>query len=907
MLLILTHENSDFDAVASLWAAHRLHPEGVPLLARRLNRNVNQFLTLYWGVFRYRRQDDWRRQKIDEVLLVDTHALPSVRGLRPQTPVRVIDHHEKEMVRPEWRVHVDPVGATTTILAEMMQQAGLKISSEEATLFLLGVYEDTGNLTYDTTTSRDVRVAAWLLENGADLSAVRRFMEVPLTAEQQQLYERLLTAAKWHHIGGHAIVVAAARGADDFDDEISSVVGRLRDALLPPAMFVLVALPHRVHLIARSNEESVDASAIARAFGGGGHSRAAAATIHETTLQPVLERLLDLLEEKVQPVVRVSELMSHHVKTVQTSDRIADAAGEMQRHGHEGFPVVDEGGRLAGLLTRRAVDRAITHELGHLPISQIMKPGRYTVRPSDSIVHLQEIMIEEGWGQVPVVAENDPERLIGIVTRTDVLQQLMRPDKRGRKPNLVEQLQQAFDPNLWRLIEAIGREAATLHLPIYFVGGLVRDVLLGKRAVDIDIVAEGEAIGLVDWLVRRFGGKQHTHQRFGTAKWMLSPEVWKKIRGGAAAGEEDGVSLNHLEQTTAIDFVSARTEFYEEPTVLPTVVRGSIKLDLLRRDFTINTLAIRLDGAHLGELLDFYGGLRDLEQGLIRALHSLSFIDDPTRILRAVRFEQRLGFTIEARTLELLENSIELLPRVTGARLWNELAQGFAESDPAAVMRRLAELGVLTQLDPRLCWSEAAAAAFIRMGAVLADPAWSAALPRIGEAGVYLLLWLADHPHPVQEAVVKRLRLSKEMATVLEKLHELLHALAALPAGAPASQVEKLCRPFADFPAALLAARVWLDGQPAAGQLDRYQHRWRHERTEISGHDLRAFGLEPGPWYGEILDQILAARLDGKIATTAEERALLADLAREEAARLAAETARETPTTRQPDRGKNGE
>ena len=187
------------------------------------------------------------------------------------------------------------------------------------------------------------------------------------------------------------------------------------------------------------------------------------------------------------------------------------------------------------------------------------------------------------------------------------------------------------------MINAISRAADALNNPIYFVGGLVRDLLLGRDSADIDIVAEGDAIALVRALVDQFGGDLRTHKRFGTAKWLLSAEVWQQVLDGTDVAE-----LSPQTELPSIDFVTARTEFYAEPTVLPTVQQGSIKLDLHRRDFSINTLAIRLDGAHLGELLDFYGGRRDLDNGIIRVLHSLSFIDDPTRILRAVRFEQRL-------------------------------------------------------------------------------------------------------------------------------------------------------------------------------------------------------------------------------------------------------------------------
>lgn len=868
MIVILTHENADFDAVASQWAAHRLNPEALPLLPRRINRNVGQFLALYWGAFRFRRPEEWRRQRVDAIILVDTQGLPSVRGVRPNTPVHVIDHHTPQAERPGWSYAVQVVGATTTLMVEMMQAAGLQIAPEEATLLLLGIYEDTGTLCYDTTTARDARAAAWLLERGADLPTARRFMDVPLTPEQQQLYDLLVNATEWHTLEGQTVVLAAVQGPDDYEDEISSVATRLRDALQPAALLVLVGLPRRVHLVARSSADAVDVGEIARALGGGGHSRAAAATIHGMSLAAARRRALELLPEVVQPMTRVAAVMSHHVKTIPAGESVGEAAAEMQRHGHEGYPVVDEQDRLVGLLTRRAVDRAIGHKLEHLKVHQIMKSGRITVRPSDSVQLVQELMVDEGWGQVPVTAENDPDRLIGIVTRTDMLRLLLhKPRPVADRPEPLRLLEHALGPPFWDLVRRIGQTAAEEHMPVYLVGGPVRDALLRKPVFDLDIVVEGDAIALARAVVERLGGKIHTHGRFGTAKWMLDETVQVPLPPG-----RNGDAPRH------IDFVSARTEFYTEPTVLPTVARGSIKLDLVRRDFTINTLAVRLDGVHLGELLDFYGGLRDLHEGQIRVLHSLSFIDDPTRILRAVRFEQRLAFQIEPRTLELLKASVELLERVTGARIRHEIELSLQEPNPAAILARLDDLGVLAALHPELRWTEQSAVAYRHLPALAADPIWQSAAAGDNLTAAYFFAWIGSQPMAVQQAVVERLRTRAATRESLELLDRLLGALAALGPQPRPSEVEQAARPAAANPAVLLAARALRADTPPAAWLDAYQGEQRHVRTAVTGNDLRALRIPPGPHYSVILDALLAARLDGAVHTADEERALLAEL-----------------------------
>jgi tRNA nucleotidyltransferase (CCA-adding enzyme) len=891
MLLILTHENADFDAVASQLGAHKLFPHGTPLLPRRVNRNVLQFLTFYWDTLPYVRPQEWQKRRVENVLLVDTQSLSSVRGLTKKPDVLVIDHHTDAREWMEgWTYQVEAVGATTTLLVERLRHSGLSLASEEATLLLLGIYEDTGSLTYDTTTARDALAAAWLLEQGAQLPVVRRFLNIPLTAVQRQLYDRLQANAQWERIHGQAVVVAAAEAPPGFDDEISSVVHRLRDTLSPAGLFVLVQLGRDVQLVARSSHDAVDVAQVARALGGGGHSRAAAAMIVARSLASVVAELKSILPQAVQPMARVMQIMSYGVQTLEPETTVLEAAERMQRYGHEGYPVVDPvTRRVIGLVTRRAIDRAISHDLGRFPVTKVMKKGAITVRPSDSIERVQQLMLEEGWGQIPVIGDSvggagdAADYPVGIVTRTDLLNYLFQPPPNSSEPDMKRLLAASLAPPLWALVLAASAAASELSMPLYFVGGLVRDVLLGASPTDLDMVAEGDAIALVKQLQEQFGGEVHTHRRFGTGKWFVTPEMWQRVLVAFGVEEAEGdngrspAHLAHLAHLpTSIDFITARTEFYREPSALPEVERGSIKLDLHRRDFTINTLAVRLDGAHLGELLDFYGGRKDLQQGVIRVLHSLSFVDDPTRILRGVRYEQRLGFAIEPRTAELIAEGLPMLDRVTGDRIRHELELGLREPVPAAVMARLRDLGVMSHIHPALEWSEETAVAFNRVPPLLADPVWQAASPDETPAFLYFALWILPLPAAEQAAVMARLRVRKATREDVAAVGQLLAALTALPEDAPPSQVAFALRPFA--PRVLLTSRLATTNESVIDRLEWYWREGRGVETAVSGNDLRQMGLKPGPRFGVILDHLLAARLDGKVTDEASERALLSEL-----------------------------
>ncbi len=869
MHLILTHDQADFDSVAALVASRLTEPSAYAVLPRRLNRNVRAFMTLYGDALPLVEHDELPREAVERVTLVDTLSLPSLKGLSPDTRVHVVDHHPKEGASEAgWTYHLEEVGATTTLLVEALQESHPQLGLVESTLLLLGIYEDTGSLSYGSTSPRDVRACAWLLESGASLTIAVDFLNHPLSPGQRELYDRLLESAETHLYHGLSVVVACA-AAEGLTEEISTLAHKLRDLFDPAGLFVLVALDGNVQLVARSSTEAIDVGRVAQHFGGGGHDRAAAALIRKRSVESVRGELLTLLAENIRPDRTVGEIMSRGPQLLEPAARVADAAERMQRFGHEGYPVA-EGGRVVGLLTRRAVDRAMAHGLGSLPVAQVMDAGTLTVLPSDSVQHLQRVMIRHDWGQVPVV---DPESgtIVGIVTRTDLLKTLASAGAPAT-PNLTERLRAALPPARFSLLEEIGRQAERAGAAVYIVGGFVRDLLLGTPSVDLDLVVEGDAVRLARDLAEAYGGRTSSHHRFGTAKWRLDRRNRALLErcGGKQAAEALPESL---------DFVSARTEFYTHPTALPSVERGSIKLDLHRRDFTINTLALRLDGRFFGTLLDPWGGQRDLEQRLVRVLHSISFVDDPTRMLRAVRLEQRLGFSIESRTLELLGQALPLLDRVSGERIRNELVLIFREARLAEIMGRLRTLGLLRSIHPGLAWDDWLAGRFALAESFRPQETWR--MQSEPEAQfLRIALWVFRLPEGEAHAVCRRLSLPlavEEPALEANRLGlELSGKIEAIRPSEWVSRWEGL------HEAALAAAWLAFDeGSPARAILERYLEDWRHVMPATDGNALLKVGLPPGPEYKRILWSLRAARVDGEIRSTAEEEARLAQLLQE--------------------------
>lgn len=831
---ILTHENADLDALASLAAAKKLYPNAVALLPRRVNRNGRDFLTLYGDPFHFVSQDQAPRRRFKRVLLVDTQTLPSARGLADQPSVFIVDHHP--LARPlDERISFSggDVGATTTLFVETLREKNVSLTRLEATLFALGIYEDTGSLTYSSTTPRDLQAVAYLIEHGASFDLIAEFLRQPLADDQRALYNLLLKRSETHDIGGQTILIAAVR-VKEYVEEISTLAQQLMALYDPNALFLLVQMRNEIQLVARSKSEAIDVAEIARAFGGGGHETAAAALIHSRGLKTQHKKLLQLLEEHIQPRTTVHDIMSYGVRVLALTDTIAHAAEQARRWGHEGFPVVSKK-KLVGVLTRREIDRAMHHKLQKQPVSRFMSEAVF-VAPTDSVEQLQRLMTQHSLGQLPVVEDDN---IVGIVTRTDLLKLYTDTARPPRNAEFVARLERALPRDLLQLVKNAARLARQLGYSTYLVGGFVRDLIIGEANLDIDIVVEGDAIHLAQRLADQYGGRVHTHTRFGTAKWIVEDDPY------------------HL------DFATARTEFYEYPSALPDVERSSIKLDLHRRDFTINAMALCLDPERYGALLDPYGGELDLQRGIVRVLHNLSFIEDPTRILRAVRFEQRFGFMIEARTVQLIDDSRNLLEKISGQRLRHELDLIFNETAPERALARLQQLGVLEKIQTSLKADEWLAEKFRRLREAYTPTPM-----------LYLGVLAYRLRTSEARALSKRLKLTNGETEILVQvvtlrlLERQLNSANLVP-----SRVVELLERFDD--AALAVFAIASDSVEASTYVDRYREEWRSIQAELKGNDLKALGLPPGPRYKEILRSLRAQRLDGNLVSRDDEEAFV--------------------------------
>jgi tRNA nucleotidyltransferase (CCA-adding enzyme) len=742
----------------------------------------------------------------------------------------------------------------------------LPLTPVEATLLALGIYEDTGSLAYPTTTVRDLRCVAWLAEQGANLAVVSDFLHHRLTDQQLALYNSLLDSAEVLVFAGHTVVVATAT-AEGYVEEISTLAHKIRDLYDPAGLFLLVDLGEHLQLVARSTTDAVDVGHIADHFGGGGHTRAAAALIRDSDLDTIRQELIDFLARHIHPLETVAQIMSYGVHTLAPHTTVDKAAEEMLKYGFEGFPVVGGDGQILGILSRREIDRAGRLRLGNMPVSHYMTKGDIHVVPDDPVERLQQVMTQFSVGQVPVVSKGE---IIGVVTRTDLIKLWATPPERiPRRREISEKIESALPTALFELVQQASSLAQEMGYPLYIVGGFVRDLLLGAPTLDMDLVVEGDAIGLAQQVGRRVGARTRSHRRFGTAKIILE-------------GREDEFGV------PALDFATARLEFYAHSAALPEVEQSSIKADLHRRDFTINTLAIRLDSGHYGRLLDFYGGEQDLHERQIRVLHSLSFIEDPTRIMRAARFEQRLGFTIEPRTAELIDTALPMLSRVSGERIRHELYLILREQEPERVLCRLDGLNVLIQIHPGLICLEGIWERFVALRQVVAAGQWNVPPAENGRPApaLYLSLLTYHLSRAELDALAARLKIFRTDLNLLHQVLDLQELEAELDRPDLTNHELYALLRYSSSPA-LMIHWLYTGSERVRERLWRYETELRHVQPVVDGEYLMSLGLKPSPLFSRLLNTVRDARLDGEICTVEEEEALIARLLAENGAREA--------------------
>jgi tRNA nucleotidyltransferase (CCA-adding enzyme) len=852
--VVTTHLGADFDALGAAAGNLLLEPGARLVFPGSQEAAVRRFLAAEKIELPEIRVRELRRAAITAATVVDCSSwrrLGEVGELikKAGCPVRVVDHHpENRDAIAATELLTAPVAATCTVVSEELRRRDLTPDATTAALLLLGIYEDTGGLTYADTTARDCLAVAWLLERGARLDWVRRYVLRPLEPEQLELLNQFVEGAVEHQIGGVRVVITIARPSEQVE-EAAYVIHRYAEIFDLPVVIALLEVPAQLIVIARSTYPSVDAGKLLAVLGGGGHATAAAARVRGRSAVEVAQKLLADISEMVRTGLTAGKLATPHLHVCPHDASVAEAKERLVRLRINAMPVA-QGELLIGIVTRQILDSALAGGLGERPVTTAMRPGVPEVPPETPVEELQHLFMEGHARLVVVPLPGGP----GIITRMDLLRRLYerqlahgaRVDRRVAGARLVVhdvevQLRRTVPKALLDVLAVAGELAQKAGMRAFLVGGAVRDALLGRQLEDVDVVVEGNGIELARRLVERFGGHYHPHEPFLTA-------------------------AVHLVGDARLDVATARTEFYRSPAALPEVEISAMRQDLYRRDFTINAMAINLEPGRFGELLDFFGGQRDLERRQIRVLHSLSFLDDPTRAIRAVRFASRLGFEIAAETHHLVKVAVGegVFAMLSGERLRDELADLLDEGHPVEALVELDRLGIFSSVLPGLTWRVPMRRFLNEVEAVLS---WSL-LEEVFDGPrylVYLVALAARAGEDTGRTLAKRLSLSGRAAATVTTAREGVEKLLAVLSGKtprPSEILAVLAR--CERPVALVAMAAV--GKRHRALLRKALTSWMRTPAPVSGAALRAAGVSPGPVIGAAVRRTHAALLDGEIS-----------------------------------------
>ena len=862
MELITTHTNADLDTLASMAAAKRLYPAARLAFSGSYEKKVGKAMEMIPLPYKIESAKDIALDEVTRLILVDVRAGRRIGPFSqiigsPGLDIHIYDHHPPtgEDIRGSVEV-IERCGSTTAILAVILRDKGVRLTPGEATLLMAGIYEDTGSLSYPSTTVKDFEAASFLLSSGADLRTVSDLLKTEMTPAEVSLLNEFLRSETPFTIGGVDIVIAEGE-LEKSSGDISALAHRIREIEGMECLFVLAESGGRVHVIARSRNPAVDAGAVARALGGGGHEHAASATLKGHTLTEVKEMLMDALRRHIAPLKKAEDIMSFPAIIVDAGATLKDAMDLMRRYNINAAPVVKQGS-LCGVITRQVVDKAAYHGLGGSPAADYMTTGCVSVASGTSVEEIREMVVGRGQRLLPVIKDG---RVAGVITRTDLLK-LLQEELRGRPAGAPEKkakrlgnlMKERLPAWIFEILKDAGATADALGVKAYAVGGFVRDLLLRRENLDVDIVIEGgDGIAFAEEFASRRGLRVRPHGRFKTAA-LIFPDGFQ------------------------IDVATARLEYYERPGALPTVEESSLKLDLYRRDFIINTLAVALNSGKFGELIDFFGGERDIKEKTIRVLHNLSFVEDPTRVLRCVRFAGKFGFRVERHTLNLMKNAVKLdiFSRLKGPRLLDELKNIIEEETAAKSLSMLHELGLLGLIHRDVTWGPDRELFFERTREAIV---WHTLLYTKDKVDPFLPLFLA-FTDPLKEeellALIKRFSISgKKKIAVIEGRADGIKALNLINAGFADknSVLYELLTPIPLEVILYLMAKA--AAEDAKRALSTYVTKLRHMETALKGEDLKAMGIEEGRAVGEILKAVLTKRLDGQALTRADEEAVV--------------------------------
>ena len=865
--IITSHANADFDSVASMLAAQKLYPESVVIFPGSQEKNLRDFFISSMSyLFNMENPENIDFSSVKQLILVDTRQkkrVPAVADLldRSDVEIHIYDHHpeQKDDIKGNFEM-CSPAGATITILSRLLREKNIAVTPEEATIMALGIYEDTGSFTYSSTTESDFTEAAFLISCGASINTIANLTVKEIRSDQITWLNALLNEITCHRINGYDIHISTI-SSPSYIMDLASIVQKLMKIEDMDLFFAVVLMENKITIVARSRIEEADVGQILSLMNGGGHPYAASAGITGRTLAQIEQELLDIIRKKVHRRRLVQELMSSPPIIIDAMLPCRKASRIMTRYNINALLVSqEERHNLAGFITRLVIEKTLYHKLDDLPVKEYMTTELAAISTDALIPEIQHKILEGKQRILPVMKNSE---VIGVITRTDLFNFLISRNKKeqeidqgmgnavrhAKKRNILPFINERLKPEIVDLLRDIGRAGDQVGMDLFVVGGFVRDLMLYCKSDDIDIVVEGDGIAFAKHLAQMKQGRCNIHKKFGTAVVIL-PCGFK------------------------IDVASARLEYYNSPAALPTVEMSSIKLDLFRRDFTINTLAIRLNMDGFGTLIDFFGAQRDLKDKTIRIIHNLSFVEDPTRVFRAIKFANRFDFVIGKLTANLIRNAIKIdfFKSLSGRRVFSELKQILEEENPISAIELFNKYHLDKVIHPELVLDKTVIAL---MESVKKALAWHDLLYldiQYLRWAVYFMVMMKKCPVRVTEEICSRFRLPpRQQNTVLRDRLKADDRLYLLEKILPCKNSE-LYNLLSIFKTEQIIYMMATAKKEETGKaISHFYTRLKDIEIFIRGKDLIKMGIKPGRAYKNIMQGVLEARLDGLLETREDE------------------------------------
>jgi tRNA nucleotidyltransferase (CCA-adding enzyme) len=840
----------------------RLYAGSVAVLPTSLEPNVEEFLRLYEGRFRFVRipPPTLLKEEIETIVLADTivaSRLGDYGGLLDRKGVRLIayDHHEPSSASLQHidEGHIQKCGATASLVTAALREQFVPVNPDEATLLALGIYEDTGSLLFPETTAFDVEQAAYLLKAGASLSMVARFVTTYLVPKQQAALENALTSVSVQTVAGAQIAFAAVQAPCNVGN-LSVIVHRLSQIVRADAIFLLYRTPQALYVLGRS-DRFLNVAELLAPLGGAGRVHAAACILRDdTSAETAREHIVETIAaRRTQRQQVVREIMTPDPVVIPDDRAAAEALQTMVNLGFSVLPVQREG-TVVGIVAKKTLEKTSLARLQQKPVRYFLNTHLPVVSPMATAEELVQAFGTYGTGLLLVMED---EHLVGVISRSDVLRYLNRTSRpqavvgpAGSQKISQTDLDRLGGVGTAETLAQIGRIGEAAGNPCYLVGGSVRDVLLGVPPKDFDIVTEKDVSGVATTVAHAFDTEVISYGRFMTHKVHIGGREY--------------------------DFAGARLEYYDFPGSLPTVAPAPLMKDLLRRDFTINALAMSLASSDFGTVFDATGGLSDLKLRIVRITYPDSFIEDPARILRAVATQARLGFRLEDGTGAKAHEALELglLNVRRNKRAQDEFKEMLSGGNAVACVEGLSSLGCsllgLPLVRPRSSKLRLLAEldrSHLECQWGLEAPSWVAPL----------LTWLGDLAADELREILKDFGMSDRLASACRSWQRKERTLRRLlrPRARKASLIAERLRGLPAPILCILEARLAGMGRTEESQYLQEVLVRSQGPALLSGEDVVSLGVREGPQVGRRLDEVRRLQLDGVLRSREEAVAYL--------------------------------